>query len=63
MPPQQRGTEEPETNVSVPQQGGQEDATTDKAIEDYNLDGDYKPKWSDPESKAVNEGQENSDTE
>ena len=44
MPPQQRGTEEPETNVSVPQQGGQEDATTDKAIEDYNLDGDYKPK-------------------
>ena len=35
---QQVGTKEPETNVSVPQQVGQEDTISGKAIADYNLD-------------------------
>ena len=58
--PQQGGAEEPETNVSVPQQEGQADATRGKAIADYKSDVDYEPEGSDPDIKAVNEEEENS---
>ena len=47
---QQGGTEEHGTNVSVHQQ-----ATSGKAVADYNLDVDYKPEGLDPGIKAVNE--------
>ena len=61
--PQQGGTEEPKTNISVHQQEGQRDATGDKVIADYDLDVDYKPEGSDPEIETVNEEEENCDAE
>ena len=33
----------PDTNISIPQQEGQADASGGKAIADYNPDVDYKP--------------------
>ena len=39
---QPEGTEEPQTNTSVPQQERQADATEGKVIADYKLDVDYK---------------------
>ena len=60
---QQGGTEESETNVSVSQQEGQADATRGKAIADYNLDIDCEPEGSDPEIKAVDKEEDNSDAE
>ena len=50
-------------NVSIPQQEGQADATNCKAIAYYNPDIDYKPEGSDPDIKAVNEEEEDSDAE
>ena len=58
---QQEGTGEPETNVSVPQQVGQADTARGKDIVDYILDLDYKPDGSDPDIKAVNKEEGNSD--
>ena len=64
MPWSQQGcTEEPDTNVSVPQQEGQADATSGDDIEDYDLDIDYELEGSDPDIEAVNEEEENSDAE
>ena len=60
---QQGGTEKPETNVSVPQQEGQADAISSKAVSDYDSDIFYKPEGSDPDIKAVNEEEENFDAE
>ena len=60
---QQEGAREPQTNVSVPPHQGQADTTRGKAIADYNLDADYKPEGSDPDVKAVNKEEENSDKE
>ena len=61
--PQQGCAEEPETNISVHQQEGQEDATQGEVIADYELDVDYKPEASDPDFEAVHEEEENSDAE
>ena len=62
--PQQGGTEEPQINISVPQQEGQAEATGGKVVADYNLDVDYKPEGSDLEIKAVDDKEEeNSDAE
>ena len=41
--PQQEEAREPETNVSVPQQGRQADATRGKDVADNNPYVDYKP--------------------
>ena len=59
----QEGAEEPETNVSVPQKGGQADATKNKAIADDNPNVDYKSEGSDPDIEAVDEEEKNSDSE
>ena len=50
-------------NVSVPQHGGQAGTTRSKDIADNNLEIDYKPKGSDPNIKAVNEEEVNSNAE
>ena len=60
--PQQGGTEEPETNISVPNKR-QSDTTGGKVIADYDLDVDYKPERSDPVIEAVDEEEEISDVE
>ena len=60
---QQGGAEEPKTNVSVAQQGGQEDTTSGKAIADYDFVIDYEPEGSAPDIKEVDEEEENSDAE
>ena len=60
---QQEVAGQPETNVSVPQQGGQTDASRDGEVADYDLDVDYKPEGSEPDIKAVNEEEENSNAE
>ena len=60
---EQEGAGEPETTVSVPQQGGEAEATRGKAIADYDLDIEYKPEGSDPDIKAADEEEENSDAE
>ena len=46
--------DEPESNRSVPQQGGHKDAKGGKAIADYNPDVYYKPEGADSESKPAN---------
>ena len=51
---QPEDAEETETNLSVPQQEEQADATEGKVIADYGLDVDYEPEWSDPEIKPAN---------
>ena len=56
---QQGGAEELKTNVSVPPQGRQADATSGKAIADYNPDIDYEPEGSIPDIEAINEEEEN----
>ena len=61
--PQQQEAKEPEANVSVPQQGGQADTARGKDVADYNLDVDYKPEGSDPNIKAVNIEEVNSNAE
>ena len=61
--PQQGGREEPETNISNLQKEEQTDATEEEVIADYDPDVDYKPEGLDPEMTAVNEAEENSDTE
>ena len=60
---EQVDAEEPEANVSVPQQGGQVDAISGKDLANYNPYVDYKPEGSDADIKAVDEEQENSDAE
>ena len=63
---QPKGTEETETNTSVPQEEEQADATESKVIANYKLEVDYKPERSNPEIKPVNhveEGMMHSDTE
>ena len=55
------GAGEPETNPSVPQHGGQRDAREFKAVADNDPDVDYEPEVSDPDVKAVDEDEENSD--
>ena len=60
---QQEATVELETNVSVPQQGGQADVTRGGEVVDYDPDVDYEPEGSDPDIKEVNEKEENSDAE
>ena len=59
----QRGTEEPETNVSIAQQQEQRDAREGKVIADYDLDVDYKSEGSDPDIEAVDEEEKNSEAE
>ena len=59
----QDSTEEPETNPTVPLQDKQRDARESKDMADYDLDVDYEPEGSEPDIKAVNEEEENSDTE
>ena len=61
--PDAKGTGEPETNVCIPQQGGQTDAMRGKNIADYDPDVNYKTEGSDPDIKAVNEEEENFDAE
>ena len=51
-----------ETNISVPQQEKQTDATESEVTADYNPDVDYKPEGPDPKIKAFNE-KKNSDAE
>ena len=60
---QQKGAEEPETNICVPKKERQMDTTGVEVIADYDLDVNYEPKGSDPEIKAVHEEEENSDVE
>ena len=60
---QQGGTEEPETNPSLPQQEEQPDATECKLVADYNLDVDYEPEGSVSYIKAVDEEEANSNAE
>ena len=60
---QQEGAGEPKMKVSAPQEGGQADTTRGKDIADYNPDIDYKPEGSDPDMKAFDEEEENSDAE
>ena len=43
---QQGGADEPEMNISVPQQEGQADATRGEVKVDYSLHVDYKPEGS-----------------
>ena len=59
----QEGADEPETNVSVARQGGQRGAREGKEIANYDPDVDYKSEGSDPDIEAVNEEEENSETE
>ena len=59
----QGGTEEPETNTSVPQQEKQPDAAEGKVIIDYNPDVDYEGSEPKNEPVAWEEKEENSDTE
>ena len=62
MPWSQQGSaEEHETNIRVLQQEGQANATSSKAAAHYNQNVDYKPEGSDPDIKAIDEGEENSD--
>ena len=61
--PQLGCTEKPETNISVPQQEEQTNATGGEVIADYDPDVDYEPDGSDPEIKAVNEDEENANEE
>ena len=49
----QGGTDETETNPSVPEQEVHRDTREGKVITDYNPDVDYKPEWSDPDIKAA----------
>ena len=60
---QQGGAEEPETNISVPQQEEQRDAARGKVIADYDPEVNYKPEGSDPEIEAINEEEKNFDQE
>ena len=60
---QQGGTDEPEMNISFPQQQEQAYAKRGEAIADYDLDVDYKPDESDPEIKAFDEEEKNSDAD
>ena len=57
------GTCEPDTNISVPQKGGQRVTKERKAIANYDLDIDYKPERTDLGIKAVHEEEEDSDAE
>ena len=61
--PQQGDTEEPDTNLRAPQQEKQRDITGGTVVSDYDTDVDYEPQGSNPEIKAVNKEEENSDTE
>ena len=63
MPWLQGSAEEPENNSSAPQQEELSDAREDKFIADYYIDVDYKPEESNPDIKAVNKEEENSDAE
>ena len=54
-----RSAEEPETNISVPQQEEHRDAREGDIIADYDLDIYYEPEGSQPEIKPVNEEEEN----
>ena len=62
-PELQGGIKEPETNPSFSQQKEQTDATRGEVITECDQDVDYKPGGSEPEIKAVNEEEENSDAE
>ena len=61
--PQKGGTKEHEKNISVPQQEGQTDTAEGEKGADNNLDMNYEPDGSDPDIKAVNKEEENSDAE
>ena len=58
----QGGAEEPDTNLSVPQQEEHRDAREGEVV-DHNPDLDYKSEGSDPDIKAVDEEEENSEAE
>ena len=58
---QQEDPGKPEINVDAPQQGGQADTTKGTAMAGYHPDIDYKSEASDPDIKAVNEEEDNSD--
>ena len=62
-PQPQGGTGKPETNSSAPQQEEQRDATEGKAVADHDIDIGYESERSDPDIKAVNEVEENSEAE
>ena len=59
--PQQGGTEEPKTNISVSQQEKQGDAACGEVIADYDPVMYYEPEGTDPNIKAVHKEEENSD--
>ena len=58
---QQGSADEQVTNISVPQQEGQADATGGKVIADYDLDMKYEAEVSGPEIEAVDKEEEDSD--
>ena len=60
---QGKGTKEPETNLSVPQQEEQSDTAEGKVITNYNLGTDYE--WSEPKNEPdpQEEKGKNSDAE
>ena len=60
---QQGGTEEPETNVSVPQQEEQPDAAEGEVIVDNDPDVYYEGSEPEIEPVAQEEKEENSDAE
>ena len=60
---QPEGTEEPQTNISIPQQERQLDAAEGKVVADYELDINYQSEGWDPEIEAVHDKEENSDAE
>ena len=57
------GAEEPETTLNVLQQERQIDAREGKAAVYYNPDIEYEPEEPGPYIKAINEDEENFDTE
>ena len=61
---QPEGAEEPETNLSIPQQEEWADAAEGKITADYKLGVDYTPDRSDPENETdAQEEEENFDAE
>ena len=54
-PQSQVGTEEPDTNLNVPQQEEQRDISEVDIVAYYDPHVDYKPEGSEPDVEAVSE--------